>query len=105
MVSPERYEREPQLESYVDGLREGVRGFGQPFECLQRLPEQPGRRAKGGSRHRSSARLPKVRGRLVPCLGTERVASETLDLLTRLGGVPALQRFQNPQVQQPPSRL
>jgi hypothetical protein len=33
------------------------------------------------------------------------VASETLDLLTRLGGVPALQRFQNPQVQRQPSRL
>ena len=43
MVSPEWDEREPQLESCVDGLREGLRGLGQPFECLQRLPDQPGR--------------------------------------------------------------
>ena len=32
LVSPEWYEGEPQLESYVDGLREGVRGLGQPLE-------------------------------------------------------------------------
>src|SRR5260370_16871962 len=58
-----------------------------------------------GSSHRPSGRLPKVPGRLVPRLGTERVASETLDLLTRLVGGPALQRFQNSQVKRHPSLL
>jgi hypothetical protein len=90
LVLPEWYECEPQLESYIDGLREGVRGLGQPLECPQRLPEQPGSRAIRGPGHRPSGRLPKVFGRFVPGLGTNRVAGKTLDLLTRLVGVSPL---------------
>ena len=87
LVSPEWYVCEPQLEPGVDGLRESVRGLGQPLECPQRFPEQSGSRTIRGPGHRPLGCLPKVRGRLVPRLGTERVASAALDLLTRLVGV------------------
>ena len=69
LISPEWYECAPQLESCVDGLRERVRGLGQPLECPQRVPEQHGRRVIRRPGHRPSGRLPKVPGRLVPRLG------------------------------------
>ena len=49
--------------------------------------------------------LPKVSDRLVPRLGPERVTSEVLDLFARLVGLPALQRFEDSQVQSHPPLL
>jgi len=44
LVAPEWDEGNPQLESYVDGFRERLRGLGQTPERPQGLPEQSDRR-------------------------------------------------------------
>src|SRR6266481_9308031 len=57
------------------------------------------RRIVRRARNRPLPRPPKIRDCFSPCFGAERVAGEALDVLTRLVGLPAFERFQYRQVQ------
>ncbi len=99
LVAPERNESHAQLESYIDRLGERLRSFRHSLERPQRCLEPLRRRIVRRARNRPLPRPPKIRDCFSPCFGAERVAGEALDVLTRLVGLPAFERFQYRQVQ------